>query len=233
MVRLASGKRAISTAPATPSSSSSASSRLSWQPSQEANLKTAIRGLVPLELMFSQQTSQPLITENRAVLADEVWPILAVAAQTDGTLHVPFHRQVNIAGEHAAVLLEFSNHVAHHDFGTADESHCFIRMHTQVAEQRGHHTDAAAPVHATIIDGGEDLSIRRSPPRCQFLLVEQIAWAAGAIKDDQTDVIIAMAQNMVNRGAQRGQADAACDDQHILPANLFQRPRRAERTAHT
>src|ERR1039458_6245744 len=38
------GKKTISTARATPSNSSSASSRLSWQPSQEANLNTATVG---------------------------------------------------------------------------------------------------------------------------------------------------------------------------------------------
>src|SRR5512141_1011093 len=95
----------MSTAPATLSSSSSASSRLNWQPSQEANLKIAILGL-PLglvlvsELILLQQRPDALVRENGPIFADEVWSVLAMPTEADPALHVSFHGNVNI------VLLE-------------------------------------------------------------------------------------------------------------------------------
>src|ERR1035438_6438337 len=47
-----SGKKAMSTAPASATSSSSRSSRLNWQPSQDANLKTPMRCLCFTYLAF-------------------------------------------------------------------------------------------------------------------------------------------------------------------------------------
>src|ERR1035437_5295149 len=52
----------MSTAPANPSSSSSAASRLNWHPSQEANLKTATLGL---SLMLSMLFQNAVTTDAR------------------------------------------------------------------------------------------------------------------------------------------------------------------------
>src|SRR5271167_968164 len=87
----------MSTAAAMSSSSSSASSRVSWQPSQEANLKTAILSLgLLLELIFLQQRPHLVIGKDRSVFANEVRSVLAMAAEADSALHVPFHRKIDI-----------------------------------------------------------------------------------------------------------------------------------------
>src|SRR5262245_60223602 len=116
----------MSMASATASSSSSASKSVSWQPSQEANLNTATVGLplcpFPLELIFSKPGPDLVIRKDRSVFADEVRPVLAMPAESDAAFHVAFHRDVQVARRQAA-RLQFPDHVAHHDLGTADHRH--------------------------------------------------------------------------------------------------------------
>src|SRR6266699_6050646 len=80
--RDASGKLAISISPATASSSSSQSSRLNWQPSQEENFQTASFGFcvrIISNLPLCEQLLNLAVLEHGAVLADEVRQILAVS----------------------------------------------------------------------------------------------------------------------------------------------------------
>src|SRR5579872_1108068 len=124
MAREASGKYAISTAPSTASNSSSASSRLSWQPSQDANLKTATLGFAFglgffLELIFIQQRSNSLVRKHGSVFADEIWAILAMSTETDAALHVAFHGNVNVFS-FEPLHLQFACHKPHHDLGTTN-----------------------------------------------------------------------------------------------------------------
>src|SRR5262245_34591845 len=91
IARDASGKYAISISPATASNSSSQSSRLSWQPSQEENFQTASVGFclrAMLHLLCSQQTLDSAVWKDRAVLADKIRSVLAVAAHANGALHI-------------------------------------------------------------------------------------------------------------------------------------------------
>src|SRR5512142_1928430 len=105
IARDASGKLAISTSPATASNSRSQSSRLNWQPSQEANFQTASFGLTRTShLPQRQQVPDPVVAEHRAVLADERRPVLAVAAEADAALHVPLHRHVDRRRRDPALL---------------------------------------------------------------------------------------------------------------------------------
>src|SRR5579871_42483 len=142
----------MSTAPATASSSSSASSRLSWHPSQEANLNTPMRGLCfSLELIFLQQRPDAVIGKNRTVFADEVRPVLAVAAEADGALHIAFHGKINLLAPHT-VRLQVARHEAHHDFGAASESYRTRWLQPRLPEQRGHDADMSAPAHSAVVD---------------------------------------------------------------------------------
>src|SRR6478672_6968154 len=109
--RDASGKLAISTAPASASSSSSQSSRLNWQPSQDENFQTASFGL-RVAAISNLSLPEPFfdcrIGEYGSVLADEERPKLAMAAQPDGALHVALHRDKDaFVGNPAA--LEFAD----------------------------------------------------------------------------------------------------------------------------
>ena len=55
-----------------------------------------------LEFIFSNQVRMRVVGEDGAVLADEVGPVLAVAAESDGAFHVAFHREIDVAGRDAA-----------------------------------------------------------------------------------------------------------------------------------
>src|SRR6266478_5251177 len=92
--REASAKLAISTALVSASSSSSQSSRLNWQPSQEANFRTASLGLWAvsmLELSYREKVLYAAVAKNWALLADESGTKLTVSAKTNGALHIAFH----------------------------------------------------------------------------------------------------------------------------------------------
>src|SRR5690348_13227347 len=93
--RDASGKLAISTAPATVSNSSSQSRRLSWQPSQDENFQTASLGLALFcaisHLPFAEPGRNLAEAEHRPVLADEQRAELAVPAEADCALHIALH----------------------------------------------------------------------------------------------------------------------------------------------
>src|SRR5512140_2745390 len=122
--REASGKFAISTAPAIASSPRSQSSSASWQPSHEANFHTASFGLRLRITSYLPRGQQPLDTvqpKYRTVLAHELRTALAVAAQSDAALHVPLQRYVDVIGGNAT-LLELHRREPHHHLGPAD--HC-------------------------------------------------------------------------------------------------------------
>src|SRR6266566_400490 len=92
--RDASGKLAISISPATASNSSSQSSKLSWQPSQEANFQTARFGFCfrsISDLPLYEKVLHMAILEHGAISAHEVGSVLAVPTEAHGTLHVALH----------------------------------------------------------------------------------------------------------------------------------------------
>src|SRR6266851_10025704 len=92
--REASRKLAISTSPATASSSSSQSSRLSWQPSQDANFHTASRGRARRamsDLPNAENRGNAIEPEDRPVAADERRSELAMPAPPDRAFHVALH----------------------------------------------------------------------------------------------------------------------------------------------
>src|SRR5579884_4219765 len=125
----------MSIAPATPSSSSSASSRLSWHPSQDANLNTAIFGL---ELIFFHQGPDDIATKHRPILADEMWPVLAMAAQSDAAFHVAFHREIDVFAPQAHGI-EFAQNEAHHNFRPAHHRYRLRRLQACEFEERCDH----------------------------------------------------------------------------------------------
>src|SRR5579863_112413 len=97
----ASGKLAISIAPATARSSSSQSSKLSWQPSQDANFQTANfgrRAVAISNLRNSKDRSDPVESKHRPVLAHERRSVLAVPAESHRAFHIAFHGEIHLAG---------------------------------------------------------------------------------------------------------------------------------------
>src|ERR1035437_4147879 len=179
----------MSTAPTIPSNSSSASIKLNWHPSQEANLNTAIFGFdfalgfcFVLELMFLQQRPELLVGENRPILTNEVGPVLAVPAESDATLHVSFHGEKDVrAGE--AMGFEFAGDKTHHDLRPADHGRGTRWLEPGVLEKRGHHADVAAPCQTSVVDGNQNLSVALAGPGSQFLELKPIGRAAPTVED--------------------------------------------------
>ena len=62
------------------------------------------------------------VLEYRAILADEVWPILAVPTEADGTFHVALHRDVDVLCRNAT-LFKIRCREAHHDFWPANKGY--------------------------------------------------------------------------------------------------------------
>src|SRR5579864_301002 len=161
---LASGKYAMSTAPATPSSSSSASSRLSWHPSQDANLKTAIFGL---ELILLHQRPDHVAAEHRPILADEMRAVLTVPAQTNAAFHVALHREINAFAAQAD-RIQFAQHKAHHDFRAANHGNRFRRLQAREFKQSCDHAHMPAPRQPAVIHRGQNLRVFLACPGFQF-----------------------------------------------------------------
>src|SRR5271165_387692 len=85
----------MSSFPATASSSSSQSRRLSWQPTQDANFHTARRGRArraTSDLPDAEDRGDAVVAEDRPVAADKGGPELAMPAQPDRAFHVALHR---------------------------------------------------------------------------------------------------------------------------------------------
>src|SRR5271166_4934363 len=96
----------MSSFPATASSSSSQSSRLSWQPSQDANFHTARRGRArraTSDLANVENRGDAIVAKDWSFAADESGSELTMPAEADCALHVALHRQINSVRRQPAV----------------------------------------------------------------------------------------------------------------------------------
>src|SRR5271165_6326739 len=96
----------MSSCSATARSSSSQSSKLSWQPSQEENFHTARRGRVrraTSDLPDAEKRGDAVVAEDRPIAADEGGPELTVSAQPDRAFHVALHRNKDPVHRHTAL----------------------------------------------------------------------------------------------------------------------------------
>src|SRR5581483_4748358 len=213
---------------------SSASNRLSWQPSQEANLNIAMRGLLFdffLELIFVQQRPDFLVREHRTVFADEVSPVLAVPAEALATLHIAFHGYVNVIAIEAQ-RLQFTGDEPHHDLRAADHRNGARGMQPCITEQGGHDTHVPVPAQTSVVHGRKHLGLALPGPCRQFLAIDHIARAAGAVQDHQPPVLLAIAQNFVDDRPQGRQPDPSGDNDDVAAARGFHWPAHAKRPAH-
>src|SRR5579885_172943 len=180
----ASGKEAISICPATASSSSSQSSRLNWQPSQEANFQTASFGLCCTAISYLSLSKPPLeriIAEHRTILALKERPELAMSTQPQGALHIAFQGKKDMLRCQPA-FLEFQQREAHHDFWPADQRDGIERIKLRGWDEACHHAHIAAPGIGAMIHCDLYINIRAGAPAFQFALIEQISRGARAIQ---------------------------------------------------
>jgi hypothetical protein len=154
-----------------------------------------------------------------------------MAAQADGAFHVALHGHVDaIRGD--ARILQRAGRIAHHDLGTADQGDRPGRIKARAGYQRGHHTHVAVPSRIGMIDGDVDLDVEPAAPPLQFIAEENLVGPPHARQDDHAPVVLANPKQMVDRGPQRRESEAAGDHDDVAPQRLLHRPGAAIRAAH-
>src|SRR6516164_1813177 len=151
---------------ATARSSSSQSSRLSWQPSQEANFHTARRGRVrraTSDLPDVEKRCDAVKAKDWAVAADEGGPELAMPAEPDRAFHVALHREEDSVCDQPALAQRFDGK-PHHDFRPAHHCHRVIRIDWRASDQRRYHADITPPIRRGVIDRDGDVDIEAPSP---------------------------------------------------------------------
>src|ERR1039457_1432915 len=220
----ASGKFAISTAPATASSSSSQSSRLNWHPSHEENFQTASLGLrnAISDLRLAKNGRDAGQREYRAVLADKGGTVLAMAAKADAAFHVAFRRQINALRRHAA-LQQLHHGKAHHDLGPAKHCQGVGRIERRATDHGGHHTDIAAPGAGGAIDRHLNFQVKLAAPAFQLVTVQHVLGSARAIQQNDPAKLAAFRHQAVECGPQGSQPDSACHNHDIAAGRFLHR----------
>src|SRR5271168_2764446 len=211
---------------ATASSSSSQSSRLSWQPSQDANFHTANRGrarLATSDLANAENPGDAVKAEDRSVTADESGPELTMPAQPNRAFHIALHRQIDPVRRKPAIAQRIDRE-SHHNLGSAHHGHRVLRIDRSARDQRRHDPDIAAPIPRGMVDGDDDVDIETPPPRFELAPVEDIGRATRAIEQDDPAVMLAAGEYEVERRAEWRQTEPAGDDDDIAAFALRDRP---------
>src|SRR5208283_268475 len=235
MALVASGKFAISTAPATVNSSSSQSSRLSWHPSQDANFQTATFGLRAgdiLDLPFSKYGGDAIKTKNRSVFADECRSVLAVATISERALHIALHRKVYAFLGNAS-LLKFHHGKTHHHLRPAEQSHRIGGVERRPSNQRCDHTNVAAPSTGRTIHCHLHFQIKLTPPPLQFPFVKYVFGRPCAVKQYDLSILFPLTHHLIEHGTQWGQPDSSAYDNEVAPMILAGGPVSSVRATHT
>src|SRR5665647_2345755 len=176
-------------------SSSSQLSRVSWQPSHEANFQTASLGWRCSGTSYlpeSEQAGDLGVGQHRAVDADEQLAVLAVPAQADPAAHVAFQGDPDAVGAHAP-RDERQRRVPHHDLGTADEGERGPGVEPGTWDELGHQADPTRPRLPAVVDRDQDLH-PLVLPLLQLLAEQQLFWAAGAVQQNHPAVVLTMGE---------------------------------------
>src|SRR5215469_9189185 len=157
--------------------------------------------------------------------------ILAVTAEADGALHVPFHGDVSIGCRYSA-FGELASNKAHHDLRSANHRNRPGRPQPRTLEYRSDDAYVPLPLQIAYIDGDQNLGIRLTCPRLQLLAIQQLLRVARAIEDRQPAIAIAIVQNFINGWTKRRQSNSSGNDDHIAAACSLHRPAGSERTTN-
>ena len=147
------------------SNSSSASSSANWQPSHEANLKTASFGAGVVIMLRPTKRGLRGQCADRTVLADEFRPEHAMPAHAHGALHVSLQSAPDAAGRDAAGR-RGADDVLHHYFRTACEDDRVSGPGQAQSRQRQRYRPyAPLPIGCGAIDRGFDIHAAVDPVR--------------------------------------------------------------------
>ena len=106
-----------------------------------------------------------------------------------------------------------------------------VRVEMGLRKEQRHHADRSDPTGAGPIDGHQYLEIGPVLPGMKLVGEKQVIGCSGPVQEDNPAVVGAVPEDMINRWPERGQPDAAGDENHVVPAGSLHRPGRAERPA--
>src|SRR6516225_6029084 len=224
----------MSSCSATASSSSSQSSRLSWQPSQEANFHTARRGRTRRansDLPGIEERGDAVEAKDRTVAADKGGAELAMPAQPDRAFHIALHRDKDPVHRQPAPAQRIDRK-PHHDLRPAYHCDGMVGIHRRALDQCRHDANIAAPVGSGMVYGYSDVHIEAPPPSFELSPVEDVCRTRRAIEHDDPAVTLPMGNHVVNHWAQRREAEPARHDDDVAAFALGDGPARAIRSAH-
>src|SRR6516162_7471696 len=202
---------------ATASSSSSQSSRLSWQPSQEANFHTARRGRVRRATQISRMLKNGAMRSkrktgpSRQTKAGPNWqcPQKPIAHFMLRSIERKI-RSVTSPRWRSASMGK-----PHHDLRPAHHCHRVIRIDWRASDQRRGAADITPPISRGVIDRDRDVDIEAPSPCFEFPPIEDVGRSPRAIEHDDLAVTLAVSEHVANYWAQRSQTEAACHDDDV------------------
>src|SRR6516162_1861623 len=222
----------MSSAPATARSSSSQSSRLSWQPSQEANFHTARRGRArraTSDLPDVEKRGDAVETKNWPIAADERGSELTMPALPDRAFHVALHRDGDpIHGQ--PPLAQRVDGKPHHDLRPAHHGNCTVRIDRCTRDHGRYDADIAAPIRCGVID--RDRNVDTPAPCFELPPVEDFTRTPRTIEQSDFAVLLAMGEHVIDYWAERCETEPARHDDNVAAFALGNGPIRAIRSAH-
>src|SRR3569832_463814 len=176
-------KWVISTSAASSSRGSPRFKTASWQPSQELNLCTAMRGLsamsTPLHVEqrgdANEAEHQPDTTEKQRAKQTET-------TKAKRALHVALHAEPDVSLRDARHLHVSRDHV-HHAFGAAHHHAHMLRVVAQLIEEIGHAADVPRPQGLARVGGEQHLGVGQGAPRRVAFAPDEIAAVLLALHD--------------------------------------------------
>ena len=205
------GNRPMSTAPATASSSSSRSSRLSWQPSQEANFQTASRGLVAgaTSVISGLPDLEPGLagagygnhgpfrqTKARSHLASGRIGRSRISCCVPAT---GVMRSAPARHRSARPRRSASSPPARRPGGGGAPPDGTGRIEGDPRDQARHHADRPAPVAGRMVHRHLDLEVAATAPGLQFAAEDDVLRTAGAIEQRDPAESLARREYLVER----------------------------------
>ena len=227
----------MSTAPATASSSSSQSSRVSWQPSHEANFQTASVGRAALGHVSVLARPAAVRPRRRCTPARRGtrWWGRAGSARSGATAHFMLRSSDTSMSAAAHARGRAGPWPPNRIMSSGPHTNAAVLggVQAQVVEQAGDHTDLPPPAWLGVVDGHERRRHRAGPasaaPRRGRAGRQAIEPRAGRPTWPNAG---AVGQDRQHDGPQRRQPDAAGDDDDVAALGPLDRPRGAVRPPH-
>src|SRR5271169_723974 len=226
----------MSTFPASASSSSSQSSRLNWQPSQEANFHTASFGFrlvvaAILQLSHGQEPAEPVVAHDGSVAAYQGRAEVAVTASPDVAFHVALQGEIVLARGDAGGV-ERAGGEAHHDLRAADKGDGMVPIESGAADQIRDDADMAAPKAVGVVDRHLDFYVEPAAPTFELAPEQDVRRTAGTVKHHDAAVAVALGDEPVDRRSQGGEPEPAGNNDDVAALTFRDGPGGAVRAAH-